>query len=223
VSADELAREATASVAAGALAIHMHPRDARGRETLHPRVVNSVVAKVRKACGVPVGVSTGAWIEPDLERRLGYAREWREPDYASVNLSEEGSLRMMETLTEAGIGIEAAVWHAEDVERLAASGFGDLVLRILVEPLELSADDALDRVQPIHAALDRTGLGSLPRIQHGADEATWVLIEDAARWGFDTRVGLEDALLGPDGQPVSGNADLIAAARAIIDRYGDGS
>jgi uncharacterized protein (DUF849 family) len=182
--------------------------------------VDVTVKHVKEACRVPVGVSTGAWIEPDLERRIEQVGRWREPDYASVNLSEEGAVRVMEALTEAGIPIEAAVWNAGDVERLASSPFASRVLRILVEPLELTASDALDRVEPIHQALDRVGLGSLPRIQHGADEATWVLIEDAARKGFDTRIGMEDALIGPDGTPATCNADLVAAAKAILDRYG---
>ena len=70
VSAAELARDGAACVAAGAQAIHLHPRDADGAERLDAQVVDAVVAAVRDACGVPVGVSTGAWIEPDLGRRL---------------------------------------------------------------------------------------------------------------------------------------------------------
>ena len=70
LSAAELARDAAACVAAGAGAIHLHPRDAEGRESAAPEVVNGVVEAVKAACGVPVGVTTGAWIEPDLERRL---------------------------------------------------------------------------------------------------------------------------------------------------------
>jgi uncharacterized protein (DUF849 family) len=76
----ELARDAAACVAAGAGAIHLHPRDEEGRERLE--VVDEVVRVVRAACGVPVGVSTGAWIEPDLERRLALVRAWREPEDA---------------------------------------------------------------------------------------------------------------------------------------------
>ena len=216
---DELAREAVAAVEAGARAIHMHPRDRDGRETLERRVIDAVVRQVRAACGVPVGVSTGAWIEPDLERRVECVRSWREPDYASVNLSEEGAGRVMEGLADAGIPIEAAVWNAAEVELLAASPYVGAVLRILVEPLQLAASEALDRVRPIHEAIERTGLADMPRLQHGADEATWVLIEQAAREGFDTRVGLEDALFGPNGEPVGGNADLVAAARTILERH----
>ena len=49
----------------------MHPRDRDGRETLDPDVIDAAVREVRAACGVPVGVSTGAWIEPDPPRGCG--------------------------------------------------------------------------------------------------------------------------------------------------------
>src|SRR5204862_6204395 len=88
ITAAELAADARACVEAGAGAIHMHPRDADGRESLAADVIDAAVREVRAACGVPVGVSTGAWIEPGLERRIALIGEWTEPDYASVNVSE---------------------------------------------------------------------------------------------------------------------------------------
>jgi uncharacterized protein (DUF849 family) len=215
LSAGELARDAAACVAAGAGAIHLHPRGPDGRETLDAAVVDGVVARVREACGVPVGVSTGAWIEPDLERRLDLIRAWRAPDYASVNVSEAGSERVMQALLDAGVGIEAGVWSVEDAERLAASGLGDRVTRVLVEPVDLSAAEAVAAVDQVHAALDARGLRA-PRLQHGDGEATWVLLGDAARRGLDTRVGLEDTLHDPDGERTAGNEALVRAAHAAI-------
>jgi uncharacterized protein (DUF849 family) len=198
VSVEELARDAAACVAAGARAIHLHPRDSEGRQTLEAGVVDEVVKKVRGACGVPVGTTTSAEIEPDPERRLGLVRAWREPDYASVNLSEPGALELMEALVGIGVGIEAGVWTVEDAERLAATGFGERVTRILVEPGEL----------------DELGLAS-PRLQHGDGRVTWVLLRDAVRRGLDTRVGLEDTLRGPDGERTTGNEALVRAAREL--------
>lgn len=214
VSADELARDAAACVAAGARALHLHPRDAEGRESLAPDVVNSVVATVREAAGVPVGVTTGAWIEPDLPRRLELISGWQEPDFTSVNVCEQGCADVMDALTRAAIGIEAGVWTAEDAQRLADTGFGPRVLRILVEPVEARAGDGPRIVTGIHAALDDLGL-TAPRLQHGDEEAAWVLIADAVRRGLDTRVGLEDTLRGPEGDPTAGNEALVRAARAL--------
>ena len=222
VSVEDLARDAAACIAAGARAIHLHPRDGEGQETLEAGVVDEVVKKVRGACGVPVGTTTSADIEPDPERRLGLVRAWREPDYASVNLSEAGALELMEALVGIGVGIEAGVWSVEDAERLAASGLEGRVTRILVEPGELQLRDssgdkasgALGLVEDIHGALDELGLAS-PRLQHGDGRVTWVLLRDAVRRGLDTRVGLEDTLHGPNGERTTGNEALVRAAREL--------
>jgi hypothetical protein len=66
----------------------------------------------------------------------------------------------------------------------------------------------------IHEVLDRAGLRA-PRLQHGDGALTWILIEDAARRGLDTRVGLEDTLYLPDGSHAPGNAALVRAARDL--------
>ena len=214
VSADELAEDAAACVRAGARAFHLHPRDAQGRERLDAGIVDEVVIKVRDACGVPVGVTTGAWIEPDLGRRLEFVRAWRAPDYATVNLSEPGAVEVMKALVEAGIGIEAGVWTVADAELLAASEFGGSVLRVCLEPTDISPAEAVAFVDDIHAVLDRSGL-TAPRLQHGDGEATWVLLADAVRRGIDTRIGLEDTLHEPDGELTTSNEGLVHTARAL--------
>jgi uncharacterized protein (DUF849 family) len=209
MSVGELARDAAACVAAGAGAIHMHPRDPEGRESLDVGVVDVVVACVREACGVPVGVSTGAWIEPDVERRVALLSAWRAPDYASVNLSENGAVDVIRALTAAGVGIEAGVWSVADAELLGASGLG--VTRVLVEPVGVGAEEAVAVVEEIHAVLDRFGVAA-PRLQHGDGDATWVLLRDAIARGYDTRIGLEDTQYEPDGARTTGNAALVGAA-----------
>jgi uncharacterized protein (DUF849 family) len=218
LSLDELVRDAVACVAAGANAIHLHPRDVTGQEQLATAVVDTVVRAVRDACDVPVGVTTGAWIKPDLARRLALIREWREPDYTSVNLSEEGSLEVMATLLEIGVGIEAGVWTVEDAEQLGNSGLGNRMTRILVEPGELQVggdvESALALVENIHQTLDRFGI-TVPRLQHADGRLTWPVLADSIRRGIDTRVGLEDTVLEPNGDRTTGNASLIRAARAM--------
>jgi uncharacterized protein (DUF849 family) len=209
-----LAQDAAACVAAGARAIHLHPRDSEGHERLDANVVDTVVRQVRTACGVPVGVSTGAWIEPDLTRRLILEQAWRAPDYASVNLSEAGADNVMLALLAAGVGIEAGVWSVEDVDRLAATGLGERVTRILIEPVAVSSASALAVIEDIHRALDRFGL-SAPRLQHGDGEATWALVTDAVQRGIDTRIGLEDTNYEPNGQLTTVNAALVRAACAL--------
>ncbi|HEY2551187.1 MAG TPA: 3-keto-5-aminohexanoate cleavage protein [Streptosporangiaceae bacterium] len=210
----ELSQDAGACAAAGAQAFHLHPRDESGVERLDAANVDVVVAAVRGQHGLPVGVTTGAWIEPDLDRRIAQVSEWTEPDYATVNLSEDGSLEVMQALLRAGIGVEAGVWTVADAELLLDSGLASRMLRICIEPVEVSRADAVELVRAIHGVLDHGGAAA-PRLQHGDGEATWILIEDAIARGIGTRVGLEDTFLMPDGTTAQSNAELVRAARAL--------
>jgi uncharacterized protein (DUF849 family) len=203
VTVAELAADAKACVAAGAGAIHMHPRGPDGRESLAAGVIDQVVRAVRAAAGVPVGVSTGAWIEPDLQRRLQMISEWSEPDYASVNVSEPGWQEVFRALRERGIGVEAGVWSVADARALKESGLQGELTRSLIEPVDANPETAVELVFAIRAEVDA------PILQHGDGPATWVLIEDAARKGLDTRVGLEDTQEAP-------NAELVSRAMSLI-------
>jgi uncharacterized protein (DUF849 family) len=138
-------------------------------------------------------------------------REWTQPDYASVNLSEPGAVDVMQALLAARVGIEAGVWTVGDAEMLAGCGLSGRVTRVMIEPVEVSKLDAVLLVGAIHDILDRAGV-TARRLQHGDAEATWILIEDAVQRGIDTRVGFEDTLLLPDGKPAISNADLVRAA-----------
>lgn len=211
VSPAELAEDAVACVAAGAQTFHLHPRDDEGRESLRAAVVDRVAGTVAERCGAPVGVTTGAWIEPDVGERIRLVRRWREAAFATVNLSEDGAVEVMRALLEAGIGVEAGVWTPADARRLLDSGLAAHVLRVCVEPVELAARDAVAYVDEIHALLDAGGV-TRPRLQHGDGESTWVLLGDAVHRGVDTRVGLEDTLREPAGEMTSGNPALVRSA-----------
>ncbi len=218
VTMDELARDAADCVAAGAGLIHLHPRGPDGRECIAADVVNAVVAHVRAACGVPVGVSTAAWIEPDVRRRLERLRAWHAPDYASVNLREDGALAVVRVLLEAGIGVEAGIWTPADATALVESGVADAVTRVLVELIPEvageTAQPALAMAAEIHAILDRGGV-RVPRLQHGEGRLAWPALADAAARGLGTRIGFEDTMCDPHGSTVGANAELVRAARAL--------
>lgn len=171
---------------------------------------------MRAAAGVPVGVSTGAWIEPDPIRRAELVSRWREPDMASVNLSEEGTGSVIEALLGAGIGVEAGIWTVDDAEHLAASGVAARIDRVLVEIVH-PTPDPVGEVAAIERALDRLGIG-LPRLIHGEEEATWPVLRHAVALGHDTRVGLEDTLHLPDGTVAASNAALVEAVLTLRTR-----
>jgi uncharacterized protein (DUF849 family) len=212
----ELAADAATAVRAGAGAIHLHPRDAVGAETLDPSAVLAAVDAVRATVpGTPIGVTTGLWAaggHPDL--RMALVSQWTgtvQPDFASVNWSEPGADELAELLGKLGIAVEAGIWSPADAARLADGAVGDHVLRILVEPADDTPGAAIATAAGIEAALDAHGFTS-PRLQHGEGVATWAVLRAAIKLGRDIRVGLEDTTVLPDGRLASGNAELVAAA-----------
>jgi uncharacterized protein (DUF849 family) len=221
VTPAELAREAAGAVAAGAEAVHLHPRDCGGAESLAAGEVAAAVAAVRRACpGTPVGVSTGLWITGgNAAARRAAVAGWAalpltaRPDFASVNMSEPGTAELLEALAAAGVAAEAGVWSAADARMVASVSPGDGWLRILVEVIGPPAAGAVAVAEEILRQLDRSG-SAAPRLLHGEQAACWPLVRHAGRLGLPTRIGLEDTTVGPDGQPVSGNAELTRLALA---------
>lgn len=220
VTPAELAAEAAASVAAGAEAVHVHPRGGDGRESLRAADVGAAVSAVRASCpDTPVGVTTALWVTGDAQVRREEVAAWagldagQRPDFASVNLSEDGWQEVAGLLTAAGIGAEAGVWSEADA-RLAA-GYQPAAgwLRILVEISGVEAAQVTAQADAILAGL-RAGGVSAPILLHGEEEGCWPLIRHAGRLGLATRIGLEDVLSGPDGQPAADNASLVRLALA---------
>ena len=209
VTPGELAHDAAAAVAAGAEAVHLHARGHDGAESVRAADVGAAVAAVRAACpGSPVGVSTGLWItRGDAAARGAAVAAWASlaagarPDFASVNVSEEGWAGVARSLAAAGIAVEAGVWSVADVQALARvagdAGLPQPPLRILVEVMGEPAGAAPRVAEDILRALDHSPLRGLPRLLHGEEEGCWPLVAQAARAGLPTRIGLEDTTAGP--------------------------
>jgi uncharacterized protein (DUF849 family) len=205
LSAVELAADALAVRQAGAFAVHLHPRDAGGAQTMKARACDAAVAAIRQAAPrLPVGLSTAETIDPDPFARAAAIRAWRQPpDFVSVNLSELGWAGIIRAAVHSGIAVEAGLAEPTDAEALASSPFAHQVIRALVE-VDGGADEARAVAQLIPAGI--------PQLWHGYGERTWEVIAAAAASGVDVRVGLEDVLVLPDGSTVADNAALVAAA-----------
>ncbi|MEV4512094.1 3-keto-5-aminohexanoate cleavage protein [Dactylosporangium sp. NPDC049525] len=210
----ELAGAARDAVAAGAEAVHLHPRGADGRESLDPADVGAAVAAVREACpATPIGVTTGLWITGrDVAARQRAVAAWaqlppvRRPDFASVNISEPGLTDLVATLRTLAVAVEAGVWSVQDASALSIM---DAVPRILVEIMSPQTD-----ALAVLARLDEVGVHG-ERLLHGEGEQCWPMVTLAGRLGLPTRIGLEDTLTAPDGSPVTGNAELVRHALSV--------
>lgn len=215
---DEIAREARAAVDAGAGAIHFHVRGDDARETLAAESVAASLNAARAACpGVPIGVSTGAWIISDPAERLALVRAWTVlPDFASLNVHEAGALDLCRLVLERGIGVEAGLWHESGARLWVESGLAARALRVMIEPTEKDMPAALANLAAIEAVLAAAGV-AVPILVHGLGPTAWDFIDVSVERGYATRIGLEDTLTLPDGSRPDGNAALVRAARARID------
>jgi uncharacterized protein (DUF849 family) len=209
---------ATASVVAGAGAIHLHVRGPDLEESLAADDVARVLTAVRRALpSTPIGVSTGLWIVNDPAKRIAVVRQWTAlPDFASVNFNEAGSPALAALLIERGVGVEAGLFDRAAAEACVQSGLAPKCLRLMFEPRGADAAAALASVAEMEAVLDRAAVKQ-PRLLHGSGATAWPLIAEAARRGYDTRAGLEDTVMLPDGSPAPDNAAIVATAKRIVD------
>ncbi len=214
---EALARDAAACVAAGAGSLHLHPRDATGLESLAGPDVAAALDAVRAACpGVPVGVSSGLWITGDAARRLEAVRGWTvRPDFVSVNWHEPGAEALAASLLEAGVGVEAGLFHVGAARAFARSPLAPGVLRALVEVHDQPPAEAERTAGDILLVLEEANV-AVPRLLHGSERSAWPLVRLAGGLGLDTRVGLEDTLILPDGARAADNAALVVAAARVL-------
>ncbi len=214
---EEVAADARRVVRAGASALHLHPRDATGKETLDAAACAAVLAAVRSSCpGIPISFTTSLAVEPDPARRLALVRAWHAtPDVVSVNLHEDGALDLCQVLIGKGVAIEAGLWTLDAAELLVRAGIARHCARILVEALETEPAAAVGAARAISRRVYAGGI-RCPQLHHGEGPATWAVVQAALRDGQDIRIGLEDTLVGPDGAPVSGNAELVRLAVALV-------
>jgi len=90
---------------------HIHCYDEDGNESLKPNDVNNLVSLVKNISSeIQIGISSGDWIEPDLEKRKSYIKAWENiPDFISVNMIEDDAIEISKLLLSKGVKIEAGI------------------------------------------------------------------------------------------------------------------
>lgn len=216
-TADAIAAEAKAAVSAGAQSVHVHAYDGAGRETLNAAECDAVVAAIRARCpGIPISLTTSASIVSDPSERLAIVKEWAVlPDLVTANQGEAGIVALAEWLLSRGVEIEAGLLCPDDARRFVAPSLPDRCRRVLIEPLDPDPDIALRDAAEMEAILAHAGV-TLPQVHHGFDGSCWAVNRRALERGHGIRTGMEDVVILPDGQPARDNADLVVAARSLI-------
>ena len=216
VDVDSIAKAARGAVAAGATALHVHPRGEQGRESLSAVDVAVTRMAIRDAApGVPLGVTTGLWVTGSEDTQVAAVRGWDRhslPDLASVNFAEPDAEGVCAALAELDVGIEAGLWTVADAERFMAWPGRAAVARILVEPMEQDLTEAIATAERILAVVDAV---DSPRQVHGTDRTAWPVLKWATDHGYEIRAGFEDMLHLPSGDPAPDNAALVTAAARL--------
>jgi uncharacterized protein (DUF849 family) len=213
----ELAREARASVDAGANVLHVHAYE-NGEETLTAEPCAAMLRAIHEACpGVPISQTTALYIAgDDPERRLALIAAWTElPELVTANQGEDGIVELCEHLLERGVGIEAGLLSVADAEAFVESPVAGSCTRILIEPLDADPDEAVARAAAMEEVVVNAEI-TLEQVHHGDLIASWAVSERGARRGHAIRTGLEDTTVMSDGRPARDNAELVHEAKRLL-------
>lgn len=218
-----IAEDARASVSAGALSVHVHAFDEDGREALDGATCARVLRRIRRICpGTPVSLTTSATILADPDERLRVVEAWEDlPDLVTANQGEPGIIPLCELLLSRGVGIEAGLLTRDDARAFVASRLAGRCRRVLVEPLDLDPDEALEHAAAMEEIVVSAGIG-LEQVHHGYGVACWAVHRRALARGHGIRTGLEDVTVLPDGSPARDNAALVTAAVEVIRGHAEG-
>lgn len=215
---EEIGNDAAATIKAGAHSLHVHAYDNAGKETLNSFECGAVIRAIRARCpGVPISLTTSETIISDPLRRLQTVQSWTEfPDFVTANQGEKGIIALCEWLISRGVGIEAGLLSPADARTFVDSPVRDRCHRILIEPCNPDPVAALRDAEEMGEIVSSAGL-TLPQVHHGYDGSCWAVNQRALSLGHGIRTGIEDVTVLPDGRAAKSNAELVEAARSLIE------
>jgi uncharacterized protein (DUF849 family) len=224
----EIAETARACQVEGAGAIHLHVRDAAGRHSLDPgRYRDAMAAIADRAPGMEIQITTEAADRYDVAAQYACLEALR-PTAASISVREMArdadlAARAYALVDEAGTKVQHILYAPDCIAQLK-----DWCARGIIRDKVPSVILVLGRYLPPLAA--RPGdlaplLACLPQpvtwaaCAFGRDERACLLA--ALHGGGDVRIGFENNLVTPDGQPLADNAASVRAfvAAAAADGY----
>jgi|SRR5690554_1347257 len=219
-SLEEIERDVRQLYSSGYTVFHIHCYDDKGKESLEPEAVNNLVNKVKNISPkIKLGISSGEWIEPDLNKRIKLIKSWEKiPDFISVNMIEEGAEKICKVLQDKSVLIEAGINEPKAAEVFVNIEHSYNFCRILIEPEDEEISQALKTVESIEKILNENNV-KIKRLLHGFNSVSWELITEAKLRGYDSRMGMEDTLLLPDGRKAKSNYEIISEAEIILEGF----
>ena len=196
---------------------HIHCYDENGNESLKPKDVNKLVTLVKNISPeIQIGISSGDWIEPDLEKRKSYIKGWENiPDFISVNMIEDDAIEISKLLMSKGVKLEAGLNEKKAAEIFVESDLVKDCFRILIEPEPEEISSAIETINAIEEVLNNYNI-KIPRLLHGFNVVSWKILKEAKKRGYDSRIGMEDTIYLENGEMIKSNLDLVQYANKLI-------
>jgi len=216
-SLEEIEKEVALLFKNGYDVFHIHCYDKDDNESLKPADVNNLVSIVKNISkDIKIGISSGDWIEPDLEKRKSYIKSWScVPDFISVNMIEDNAIEISNLLISKGVLVEAGLNEIKAAEIFVESHLDKGCCRILIEPEEENLESALNTINGIEEILDFNKI-IIPRLLHGFNSVAWDILSEAKKRGYDSRTGMEDTIYLMDGKKAKSNLEIVQEANNII-------
>lgn len=214
---DEIEKEVRLLYQNGYNVFHIHCYDKTGNESLKPEDVNNLVLTVKNiSSDIKFGISSGDWIEPDLNKRINYIKSWKYiPDFISVNMIEDNALEISNILIDKGVLVEAGLNEKKAAEIFVKSNLDKCCCRILIEPEADDLSTAITVIEEIESILDAGNI-SIKRLLHGFNSVSWDLLREAKKRGYDSRIGMEDTIYLEGGNKVKSNLEIVKYAEKIL-------
>ncbi len=227
VTLDDLLTTAADCGTLGASVIHVHIRDAAGLPTLDGARLRETVTALRESTDLIVQLSTGGSVNDPEEQRMHVLDA--EPDSAScsmgtVNFGPDIFVNRWEFIVE----LHQRMQDREIVAEYEIFDLGHLAsLRRLLDDFGPPYGDHVhcDLVMGVPGGMPGTAAALVAAVQMLPEGATFSAT-GVGRWtmpvalaalatGGHLRVGMEDTLSYAPGQPVTGNAQLVARAAGL--------
>lgn len=238
ITADELAAEAERCAKAGASVIHLHVRDDEGRASQEARRFREAIRKIRARTDVIIQTSTGGAVGMSVAERAGplECTGADAPEMATLNV---GTINFGED-----VFMNKAADTAEMARRIRAHGAMPEVEIYDAGHLDIAADLVKQGLvsAPLHLQFVLGVKGALAASERNLEflveqmetllpaGCTWgvagvgrhqlPMVELAAMWGGNARVGLEDNIYVDKGVLAEGSAPLVARAVELCERHG---
>jgi 3-keto-5-aminohexanoate cleavage enzyme len=233
----EIAEECKRAYDAGAAVVHIHARNDDGSPTFAPATFAKIKEEVRKRCPIILNFSTGTILD-DVTEQCTYVKESR-PEVAALNMGTMNYaknqkqfvfdmvfpntygkiLKLLAAMNESGVKPELECFdtgHTHGIWPLLEMG-------ALKKPLQFSfIVNVLGGIPPTVESLQlqkKIALDLAPGSEWeviGISHCQWKMLATALVLGGNVRVGLEDHLYLPSGEPAKSNGELVEVAARMV-------